>query len=232
MKRSSMLSVAKLSCLMSALILVFLSTNASSSEDGRGFKKHNRITFALDCYTAQSIPNRGSKDNLTISILDSNYKLVKAQYYDGGRPYVSDVQFKRVITDKKCGNRDGIDWFGDDSVNWSLSVPEVRNTEVQYIQISTSGKDAFWLDQLEVTVWNTQQGVWPFKSSDTNINFGVDGKKGYCLSQDPNDANGKWKNVVNQCNPCLEFNLHNGKATYNCGRSNELKNRKTYKMSN
>ena len=66
------------------------------------------------------------------------------------------------------------------------------------LRLTIDGDNAFWLDQLEVNFYNPNGG-W-FKK----YNFGVNGKKGWCLSTDPDDWRGGWEKYIDQSIGCTK----------------------------
>lgn len=87
----------------------------------------------------------------------------------------------------------------------SMTSAQLMN-EVVAVQITTSGNDGFWMDRVLLHADNQEIAHW-----------GANEGKGYCLSQDPADGNGSWKDFVGArgCQPCFRFEVTSGKVV-NC----------------
>lgn len=71
--------------------------------------------------------------------------------------------------------------------------------------ITTSGNNAFFIDELQL------KGSRKFGTK----TFGKDGGRGWCLSTDPSDANGAWRDYVSNCETTKTFVVHDWyKAKY------------------
>ena len=87
----------------------------------------------------------------------------------------------------------------------SMTSAQLMN-EVVAVQIITSGSDGFWMDRVLLHADNQVIATWGAKQG-----------KGYCLSHDPADGNGSWKDFVGSrgCQPCFRFDVASGKVV-NC----------------
>ena len=72
--------------------------------------------------------------------------------------------------------------------------------EPKYFDVSTSGSDGYMIDELVVR-----------KSGEQIGRIGTDNDKGWCLSTDPNDAGGAWKNHAfgGNCKKSHRFDMGN-----------------------
>lgn len=69
------------------------------------------------------------------------------------------------------------------------------NSPIERISLSIGGNDAFFIDR--IMIWKDGQKI---------KEYGKDGGKGWCLSTDPNDTNGGWKNHLEEgCTPSRTF---------------------------
>ncbi|MEQ9208763.1 MAG: hypothetical protein RLN96_02815, partial [Pseudomonadales bacterium] len=71
------------------------------------------------------------------------------------------------------------------------------------VQIITSGNDGFWMDRVLLHADNQEIAHW-----------GANEGKGYCLSHDPADGDGSWKDFVGArgCQPCFRFDVASGQV--------------------
>jgi hypothetical protein len=74
----------------------------------------------------------------------------------------------------------------------------VTGTNIVAIHISTSGSDGFWMDR-----------VWMSMDGNEIARWGKNEGDGYCLSRDPADANGGFKNFIGSrgCKDCMRFDV-------------------------
>lgn len=83
------------------------------------------------------------------------------------------------------------------------------NVFIDRIEIITSGTNAFFIDEIDVygprAIGHYGNAVSEFNGLKT---FGKDGGRGWCLSTDPTDANGSWKDYVSNCRSMKTFVLH------------------------
>jgi C1A family cysteine protease len=73
----------------------------------------------------------------------------------------------------------------------------IRTSEnISRFIVSTNGEDGFYIDEAYI-----------YANGNLIKRFGGDGGKGWCMSTDPNDANGSWKGYItdNKCHRRLEF---------------------------
>ncbi|MEQ8363456.1 MAG: AbfB domain-containing protein [Cyclobacteriaceae bacterium] len=84
----------------------------------------------------------------------------------------------------------------------SMTSAQLMN-EVVAVQIITSGSDGFWMDRVLLHVDNQEIAHW-----------GANEGKGYCLSHDPADGDGSWKDFVGArgCQPCFRFDVASGQV--------------------
>ncbi len=71
------------------------------------------------------------------------------------------------------------------------AIYQVWGSELGSVQISTNGKDAFFIDKVLL-----KSGAKTMSSGETIERWGIDDKGGWCLSKDPKDANGDWKTRI------------------------------------
>ncbi len=85
---------------------------------------------------------------------------------------------------------------------YHMTSPMLMN-EVVAVQIITSGSDGFWMDKVMLYGDNQEIAHW-----------GENEGKGYCLSNDPADANGSWRDFVGSrgCQPCFRFDVASGQV--------------------
>ncbi|MCE2895036.1 MAG: RICIN domain-containing protein [Flammeovirgaceae bacterium] len=74
----------------------------------------------------------------------------------------------------------------------------IAGTNIVAIHISTSGSDGFWMDR-----------VWMLEDGNEIARWGKNEGDGYCLSRDPADANGGFKNFIGSrgCKDCMRFDV-------------------------
>ena len=107
-----------------------------------------------------------------------------------------------------------------------LSKPITSSSiELAKVRIETSGNDGFWMDEVALVKDSKHfkrtrdcfQGTCNDSDKTTTTekdvqSWGVDGGKGYCLSTDPNDASGGFRQYTDRCNNWVDFHI-DGRAT-------------------
>lgn len=83
------------------------------------------------------------------------------------------------------------------------------NVFIDRIEIITNGSNAFFIDEIDIygprAIGGSTSALSEFKGLKT---FGKDGGRGWCLSTDPNDANGAWKDYVSNCESMKTYVIH------------------------
>ena len=120
----------------------------------------------VDCnHTA--ISNEETGNRITVSFLDANRDLIRRVAKNGIR---------------NCAGGEAV---------FTINTSRV----VAYIEFSTNGNDAFYIDE-----WRL------FLNGGQVVHQGVDNGRGWCLSTDPNDAAGPWRGyVTGGCKTRLRF---------------------------
>ncbi len=162
----------------------------------------------VDCYGYGSIENTGTNNLITVRFYDGNRRRLASAHGQGGkREYrAGHNQWEGQMPNSDCspGFFDHATaianaFFGREILFWGDFV--------KYVQIRTSGEDAFWIDQLKLETGDGgKSGQW-----------GANEGQGYCLSGDPTDANRSWRDFVSRrgCQPCFEFQVDE-KRVVNC----------------
>ncbi|MDI1355491.1 MAG: RICIN domain-containing protein [bacterium] len=146
------------------------------------------ISSVVIYHDHQDVTNEWTKNNLCVKIIYS------AQ---------SGSEWKELATEAQCGTvQEGFlikyhDFTWDNKVRY----------ELKRIEVSINGDDACLIDK--VVLLEKTEGE-PVKEIQ---HWGLSGKRAWCLSTDPQDKNGGWKDIINSCNPTISFEVSTGKAS-------------------
>lgn len=88
------------------------------------------------------------------------------------------------------------DNIGENCITSDASFTVKTNKNITHITVSTNSGDAFYIDEIRL-----------FRNGSLRQHHGRDNGSGWCLSTDPNDANGSWKSrIANGCPSSQRFN--------------------------
>ena len=77
-------------------------------------------------------------------------------------------------------------------------------TDLTHVEIKTDGNDGFFIDEMSL-----------LEEGKTEIaHWGRDDGNGWCMSTDPKDSGGSWKNNVSKCVRSMEVAVNSGKSHY------------------
>lgn len=148
-------------------------------------------SITLDCYTDHNIQKRGTKGTLNVEFLDDNRKRISFESSSVPNELCTKEQSQYGVN------------FSDYYIGSSGEYLVTR-----YINVIATSDDAFYLDSAVANV-----GIG---NKQTSSKFGNDNGRGWCLSTDPQDGNGKLKSYVDGCHQCLEFDVQTNKVNKSC----------------
>lgn len=172
-----------------------------------------KYVLKIDC-AGSDLKNTGTKDDIMVEFFKKDgtsikrLKLTDLQNSSCESNMIDDANFELNFPNRSLGGY-GVLYNVFGSLNYRIS----------YFTIENTGDDAFWLDQVILFRWDKRWGATflSTEKADKVYRWGRTNGNGWCLSTDPNDSNGGFKNNITStgCRPCFRFNLTEQKA-YRC----------------
>ena len=162
-----------------------------------GPKREKQIDIVIDCHDI-ALANTSSADPIKVEVFDD------AGLVESKRVNLQNLQ-PNPLDKGTCSiaHKDGFDihWFQK-----PLLITRVTSLKEEItVHLTATGSDAIWIDRLRIYTPETKK-VW---------DFGVDGKKGWCLSTKSSDSFGSDRQN-GKCKKCIRFSNRNADEQ-NCG---------------
>lgn len=175
-------------------------------------EKQEYYKIEIDCYDS-SVSNAGSADSVAVKFISQNGSTLGETNISGGTLQSSIFGLSVGTESPQCNAFDDA-WYRSNVYSNSISP-------LKTVEISISGNDGLWMDEVRLVKYTAVQTKTEVCSSnglvcktDTDVettdqlvaHWGKDGGLGYCLSTDASDgdANSAWSNVVDQNAKCAE----------------------------
>jgi hypothetical protein len=190
-------------------LIIFFSFNLVFAQKNPPYLYYLKI----DC-AGSDLEHTGTKDPIIVKFYKSNHELIKSIRLEG-------------LTDGDCNSN------ALEDADFALSHPNMSdggygklyrifsgiNYRISYFTVEIEGDNAFWIDQIFIFRWDEWK-VYTLLSTDNpdkTYRWGRTNGNGWCLSTDPGDSNGGFKNNIGKggCSPCFKFVLRDLKA-YRC----------------